>query len=67
MSAECGCITTQDCHDPLCRYQEPHRHSFACDNTCGCGGRGYDVIDPENHPKHIEWQMQLDHEKETEQ
>ena len=66
MTDRCGCTSMQDCHHPLCRYQEPHRHGFDCDKTCGCGGKGYDVIDPENHPKHVEWRMQRDHERETE-
>lgn len=64
--SDCGCITMQDCHHPLCRYPEPHRHGFDCDKTCDCKGRGYKVIDPERHPDHVEWRMQREHEKETE-
>lgn len=25
-----------DCTDPMCKYQEPHKHGFGCDNTCWC-------------------------------
>lgn len=53
-----ACITNQDCHDPRCRYPEPHKHSFACDKTCACLGRGYGVDDPENHPNHRQWKAQ---------
>lgn len=28
------------CTDPKCRYQEPHRHGFACDKKCECIGIG---------------------------
>ena len=49
------CITSQRCHDPRCRYPEPHAHGFDCGTGCGCEGRGYRVADPEAHPHHREW------------
>ena len=54
-SADDFCITNQRCHDPRCRYPEPHSHGFDCGKRCGCEGRGYRVVDPEAHPHHREW------------
>lgn len=31
-------MSEQDCHDPQCGYQEPHKHGFACNRDCShCG------------------------------
>ncbi len=31
-------LPPRDCHDLKCYYEEPHKHGFACDKTCSCGG-----------------------------
>ena len=52
------CCTEIECESaPGCTYPEPHFHGFICDKTCTyCHGKGVPVIDPENHPNHVEWQ-----------
>ena len=50
------CAARIDCHTVGCNYQEPHEHGFDCDKTCAyCHGKAVPVIDPENHPNHIEY------------
>jgi hypothetical protein len=54
--ATCVCSPSIDCDTVGCNYQEPHYHGFACDNGCAyCHGKRVPVMDPENHPNHIEF------------